>query len=257
MRLLRKLARCSRLRRPSSPVRRRPRRPSRTQSRRPDRAAVRHRRQSARRAGRPQRPEARRQRGRRGDRGPGDAVAGRAAKLGRRRRRVHDLLRRRAPARSRVYDGREVAPAQATSTMFLDSDGQAAAVQHRGGQRARDRRSRRGQDARPRARRAWQAAVVEPVRRCRAHRATRASSSARASARMIHADFAENHAPDVIAYFSRPDGTLLNAGDRLVQQALCRVPAPPRRAGPGGALLRLDRGEDHRPHPRRRRSPDR
>ena len=36
--------------------------------------------------------------------------------------------------------------------------------------------------------------------------------------RMIHADFAENHAPDVIAYFSKPDGTLLNAGDRLVNK---------------------------------------
>ena len=37
--------------------------------------------------------------------------------------------------------------------------------------------------------------------------------------RMIHSDFAENHAPDVIAYFSRPDGSLLNAGDRLVNKA--------------------------------------
>src|SRR4029079_1620499 len=37
-------------------------------------------------------------------------------------------------------------------------------------------------------------------------------------ARMIHADFAENHAPDVIAYFSRSGGTLLNAGDRLVNR---------------------------------------
>jgi gamma-glutamyltranspeptidase/glutathione hydrolase len=36
--------------------------------------------------------------------------------------------------------------------------------------------------------------------------------------RMIHADFAENHAPDVIAYFSKPDGTLLSAGDRLVNK---------------------------------------
>src|SRR5439155_4740823 len=32
---------------------------------------------------------------------------------------------------------------------------------------------------------------------------------------MIHGDFAENHAPDVVAYFSRPDGSLLGAGDRL------------------------------------------
>jgi gamma-glutamyltranspeptidase/glutathione hydrolase len=32
---------------------------------------------------------------------------------------------------------------------------------------------------------------------------------------MVHSDYAENHAPDVIAYFSKPDGTLVNAGDRL------------------------------------------
>ena len=50
-----------------------------------------------------------------------------------------------------VYDGREVAPAQAVSTMFLDAIGQAAAVQHGGGERSRDRRARRGEDARPRA----------------------------------------------------------------------------------------------------------
>src|SRR5439155_18728120 len=36
--------------------------------------------------------------------------------------------------------------------------------------------------------------------------------------RMIHAHEAENSAPDVIAYFSKPDGTLLNAGDRLVNK---------------------------------------
>ena len=35
---------------------------------------------------------------------------------------------------------------------------------------------------------------------------------------MIHADWAENHAPDVIAYFSKPGGGLLNAGDRLVNK---------------------------------------
>jgi gamma-glutamyltranspeptidase/glutathione hydrolase len=36
--------------------------------------------------------------------------------------------------------------------------------------------------------------------------------------RLIHADYAENHAPDVIAYFSKGDGTLLDAGDRLVNK---------------------------------------
>ena len=35
---------------------------------------------------------------------------------------------------------------------------------------------------------------------------------------MIHANNAENRAPDVIAYFSKPDGTLLSAGDRLVNK---------------------------------------
>jgi gamma-glutamyltranspeptidase/glutathione hydrolase len=36
--------------------------------------------------------------------------------------------------------------------------------------------------------------------------------------RMIHAGYAENHQPDVIAYFSKPDGALLEAGDRLVNK---------------------------------------
>jgi gamma-glutamyltranspeptidase/glutathione hydrolase len=36
--------------------------------------------------------------------------------------------------------------------------------------------------------------------------------------RMIHADYAENRAPDVLAYFSKPDGSLLNAGDLLVNK---------------------------------------
>jgi gamma-glutamyltranspeptidase/glutathione hydrolase len=34
-------------------------------------------------------------------------------------------------------------------------------------------------------------------------------------ARLIRGDFAENRAPDVMAYFSRPDGQLLAVGDRL------------------------------------------
>ena len=80
-----------------------------------------------------------------------------------------------------VYDGREVAPAQAASDHVPRPVGQAAAVQHRGGQRPRDRRSRRREDARPRARRAWQAAVEQPVRRRRAHRRPRLHRLARGS----------------------------------------------------------------------------
>src|SRR5437868_5344491 len=116
-----------------------------------------------------------------------------------------------------IYDGREVAPAQAVSTMFLDSSGKplpfdtavlsgratgvpgavkmlAVAHQEHGKLAwsslfgAAERTANQG-------------FVVSP----RLHR-------------MIHADFAENHAPDVIAYFSKPDGSLLNAGDRLVNR---------------------------------------
>jgi gamma-glutamyltranspeptidase/glutathione hydrolase len=36
--------------------------------------------------------------------------------------------------------------------------------------------------------------------------------------RMIHANYAENKAPDVVAYFSRPDGALLQTGDLLVNK---------------------------------------
>ena len=36
---------------------------------------------------------------------------------------------------------------------------------------------------------------------------------------MVHADYAENHAPDVIAYFSQgPGGRLVEAGDRLTNE---------------------------------------
>ena len=38
-------------------------------------------------------------------------------------------------------------------------------------------------------------------------------------AHMIHGDFTENSAPDVKRYFSKPDGTLLVAGDRLANPA--------------------------------------
>jgi gamma-glutamyltranspeptidase/glutathione hydrolase len=116
-----------------------------------------------------------------------------------------------------VYDGREVAPAQATSTMFLDTSGKplpfdTAVVSGRAtgvpgavkmlalahGEHGRLPWSTLFGDA---ERTADQGFIVSPR-----------------LARMIHADFAENHAPDVIAYFSREDGKLLDAGDRLVNK---------------------------------------
>jgi gamma-glutamyltranspeptidase/glutathione hydrolase len=116
-----------------------------------------------------------------------------------------------------VYDGREVAPAQATPGMFLDAAGQPLpfdtallsgratgvpgavkmlALAHR--EHGKLPWSTLFGDA---ARTADEGFIVSPR-----------------LARMIHSDWPENRAPDVIAYFSRPDGALLDAGDRLVNK---------------------------------------
>jgi gamma-glutamyltranspeptidase/glutathione hydrolase len=116
-----------------------------------------------------------------------------------------------------VYDGREVAPAQAVSTMFLDSSGKplpfnTAVVSGRAtgvpgavkmlalahGEHGKLPWSSLFGDS---ERAADEGFIVSPR-----------------LDRMIHAGSAENHAPDVIRYFSKPDGTLLNAGDRLVNK---------------------------------------
>jgi gamma-glutamyltranspeptidase/glutathione hydrolase len=116
-----------------------------------------------------------------------------------------------------VYDGREMAPAQAVSTMFLDASGKplpfdTAVVSGRAtgvpgavkmlalahGEHGKLPWSGLFGDA---ERTADQGFTVSPRLE-----------------RMIHANYAENHQPDVLAYFSRPDGTLLDAGDRLVNK---------------------------------------
>jgi gamma-glutamyltranspeptidase/glutathione hydrolase len=116
-----------------------------------------------------------------------------------------------------VYDGREVAPAQATSTMFLDSAGkplpfETAVVSGRAtgvpgavkmlalahSEHGKLPWSRLFGDA---ERAADEGFLVSPRLE-----------------RMIHADWPENHAPDVIAYFSKPDRSLLKAGERLVNK---------------------------------------
>ena len=113
-----------------------------------------------------------------------------------------------------VYDGREVAPAQATPAMFVGADGNAlpfnaavlsgratgvpgavkmlALAQHEHG-------------ALP-----W-ASLFGAAQRT-------ASEGFIVSPRLgkfINADYAENSAPDVRAYFAKSGGTLLQAGDRL------------------------------------------
>jgi gamma-glutamyltranspeptidase / glutathione hydrolase len=113
-----------------------------------------------------------------------------------------------------VYDGREVAPAQATSTMFLDSAGRpmpfnTAVLSGRatGVPGAVKMLSVAQSDH---GKLPWRTLFGDAERTAR-----EGFIVSPRLARMIHADFAENHAPDVIAYFSRPGGALLNAGDRL------------------------------------------
>ncbi|HKP34575.1 MAG TPA: gamma-glutamyltransferase, partial [Sphingomicrobium sp.] len=116
-----------------------------------------------------------------------------------------------------VYDGREVAPAQATSTMFLDAAGKPlpfdtavisgratgvpGAVKMLGLAHAEHGELPWSSLFGDAERAAQDGFIVSPRLE-----------------RMIHADFAENHQPDVTAYFSKPGGGLLNAGDRLVNK---------------------------------------
>ena len=116
-----------------------------------------------------------------------------------------------------VYDGRETAPAQAVSTMFLDSSGKplpfdTAVVSGRatgvpGAVKLLDLVHQEH------GKLPWRKLFVDAERT-----AEQGFFVSPRLQRMIHADFAENHAPDVIAYFSKADGTLLNAGDRLVNK---------------------------------------
>src|SRR4051794_34621069 len=116
-----------------------------------------------------------------------------------------------------VYDGREIAPAQATSTMFLDPAGQplpfdTAVLSGRAtGVPGAVKMLALAHDEHGKL--PWSRLFGDAERT-----ADEGFTVSPRLGRMIHADFAENHAPDVIAYFSKPDGTLLSAGDRLVNK---------------------------------------
>ena len=122
-----------------------------------------------------------------------------------------------APRKISVYDGREVAPAQAVSTMFLDASGKplpfnTAVVSGRAtGVPGAVKMLGLAHDEHGKL--PWRSLFGDAERA-----ADQGFIVSPRLGRMIHADFAENHAPDVIAYFSRPDGSLLNAGDRLVNK---------------------------------------
>jgi gamma-glutamyltranspeptidase/glutathione hydrolase len=116
-----------------------------------------------------------------------------------------------------VYDGREVAPAQAVPTMFLDSSGKplpfnTAVLSGRatGVPGAMKMLALAHQEH---GKLPWSSLFGDAELT-----AAQGFIVSPRLARMIHADFAENHAPDVIRYFSKPDGTLLDAGDRLVNK---------------------------------------
>jgi gamma-glutamyltranspeptidase/glutathione hydrolase len=114
-----------------------------------------------------------------------------------------------------VYDGREVAPAQAASTMFLGPDGtplpfNTAVVSGRA-TGVPGAVKMLGLAHSEHGKLPWSSLFVDAERA--------AAEGFIVSPRlehMVHANYAENHAPDVITYFSQgPGGKLVNAGDRL------------------------------------------
>lgn len=116
-----------------------------------------------------------------------------------------------------VYDGREVAPAQASTTMFLDQAGRplpfATAVLSGRATGVPGVLKMLDLAHREHGKLAWGSLFGEAERA-----ADQGFIVSPRLARLIHGDEPENGAPEVLRYFSRPDGTLLNAGDRLVNK---------------------------------------
>jgi gamma-glutamyltranspeptidase/glutathione hydrolase len=116
-----------------------------------------------------------------------------------------------------VYDGREVAPAQTVSTMFLDANGKPlpfnTAVVSGRATGVPGAVKMLGLAHGEHGKLPWSSLFADAQRT-----AEKGFTVSPRLERMIHADYAENHVPDVITYFSRPDGTLLSAGDRLVNK---------------------------------------
>jgi len=116
-----------------------------------------------------------------------------------------------------VYDGREVAPAQATPGMFLDANGKplpfdTAVVSGRAtGIPGAVKMLGLAHDEHGKL--AWSTLFADAERT-----ADEGFTVSPRLSRMIHADYAENRQPDVIAYFSKPGGGLLSAGDLLVNK---------------------------------------
>src|SRR3954465_8854942 len=116
-----------------------------------------------------------------------------------------------------VYDGREVAPAQAVSTMFLDANDRPlpfnTAVISGRATGVPGAVKMLGLAHQEHGKLPWNSLFGDAERA-----ADQGFTVSPRLTRMIHADYAENHAPDVIAYFSKRGGGLLTAGDRLVNK---------------------------------------
>ncbi|MEO8176484.1 MAG: gamma-glutamyltransferase family protein [Sphingomicrobium sp.] len=113
-----------------------------------------------------------------------------------------------------IYDGREVAPAQATEGMFLGPDGapvsfDTAVLSGRAtGVPGAVRMLALVQQEQGHLK--WRS-LFGDARRTAADGFTVSPRLAR----FVHGQFAENKAPDVLAYFSKADGQLVEAGDQL------------------------------------------
>ena len=113
-----------------------------------------------------------------------------------------------------ILDGREVAPAQATSTMFLRSGGTPMRFE----EAVLSGRATGVPGVVPmlavaheeRGKLPWNSLFADAERTARD-----GFIVSPRLARLLRGDFPENKAPDVTAYFSKPDGTLVQAGDRL------------------------------------------
>src|SRR5206468_8129243 len=116
-----------------------------------------------------------------------------------------------------VYDGREVAPAQASSTMFLHASGKplpfATAVLSGRATGVPGVLKMLDLAHREHGRLPWSTLFGDAERKARD-----GFIVSPRLARLIHGDEPENGAPEVLRYFSKRDGTLLNAGDRLINR---------------------------------------
>jgi gamma-glutamyltranspeptidase/glutathione hydrolase len=113
-----------------------------------------------------------------------------------------------------VYDGRETAPAQASATMFLRADGTPLpfdeAVLSGRSTGVPGAVAALAMAHREHGRLEWNSLFGDTIRTARD-----GFLVSPRLARLLRSDWPENDAPDVKAYFTESDGTLLDVGDRL------------------------------------------